>query len=139
MARWRCGEGTFAPSTPTHKPLLHLCPQRLRAIPPWERGPQPTAAPQQPAPPPGSFITEEEQAKFSAPQLEFLERKRRAAAGLGPIMPAGCQCGACSGEGLVACPQCGGSGVNATDKAAELFQSEQGVVKQVGWSAMATQ
>lgn len=50
-------------------------------------------------------------------------------------MPVGCQCVACSGEGLVACPQCGGSGMNATDKAAELFNSEQGVVKQVGLAA----
>ncbi|KAL4447999.1 hypothetical protein ABPG75_005218 [Micractinium tetrahymenae] len=107
--------------------------RRLGATPPWERAPQPVVAPGQPAvepPPPGFFITEEERAKFSAPQLEFLERKRRAAAGLGPIMPTGCQCTACSGEGLVACPQCGGSGVNATDKAAELFHSEQGIVKQ---------
>ncbi|KAL4444971.1 hypothetical protein ABPG77_004021 [Micractinium sp. CCAP 211/92] len=129
---WRVVRPVWGPAQPIIKPdsRLALLRQRLRAIPPWERAAQPTATPGQPAPPPGSFVSEEERSKFSAEQLEFLERKRRAAAGLGPVMPVGCQCVACSGEGLVACPQCGGSGVNATDKAAELFNSEQGVVKQ---------
>lgn len=45
-------------------------------------------------------------------------------------MPESCSCTACSGGGRVVCPQCKGSGVNATDKAAELFGNERGLVKQ---------
>lgn len=45
------------------------------------------------------FVTAEERARFTPDQLEFLERKRRAAAGLGPIMPQGSLCPACNGRG----------------------------------------
>lgn len=61
-----------------------------------------------------------------------MERKRRAAAGLGPIFPDSCTCERCGGSGAAECHQCGGTGVNTADKAAELFQNERNVIIQVG-------
>lgn len=67
-------------------------------------------------------------------QLVFLERKRRAAAGLGPLFPESAICKGCGGGGQVGCWQCDGTGMNAEDKAEELFQSERGLV--VSWGAL---
>ncbi len=44
-------------------------------------------------------MTVEEAAQYHPAQLEFLERKRRAAAGLGPVLPGECTCQACQGSG----------------------------------------
>lgn len=77
-----------------------------------------------------SFVSEEERSTLSAGQLEFLERKRRAAAGLGPIMPDSCTCQRCGGSGTAACHQCGGTGTNGSDKAQELFQNERNEIVQ---------
>lgn len=48
-------------------------------------------------------------------QLAFMERKRRAAAGLGPIMPESSYCKKCNGAGLCDCHRCKGSGMNQQD------------------------
>lgn len=77
-------------------------------------------------------MSEEERSTLSAGQLEFLERKRRAAAGLGPVMPESCTCQRCGGSGTATCHQCGGTGTNSSDKAAELFQNERNEIIQRG-------
>ena len=55
-------------------------------------------APQQPAAPDG-LVSAAEAEGLSPNQLSFLERKRRAAAGMGPILPERSTCKACSGLG----------------------------------------
>ncbi|PRW57520.1 chaperone -like [Chlorella sorokiniana] len=77
-----------------------------------------------------SFVSEEERHTLSASQIEFLERKRRAAAGLGPLFPDCCTCEQCGGSGAAPCHQCNGTGVNDGDKAAELFQNERNEIIQ---------
>ena len=78
----------------------------------------------------GQFLSEEEASTLSPTQRKFIVRKRMAAAGLGPIMPPESNCQSCSGMGSVTCHQCEGTGRNATDKAQELFNSEEhGVIK----------
>jgi hypothetical protein len=68
---------------------------------------------------------------MSPTQLEFIERKRRAAAGLGPIMPEQCACQRCAGTGTAVCHQCEGRGTNSGDVGAQLSQSERGIIQQV--------
>ena len=85
------------------------CHRRQRLSPP----PLPQRLAATPTPQQASFVSEEEQQRFLPEQLEFLERKRRAAAGLGPIMPEACTCQSCFGSGSLACHQCNGTGVNA--------------------------
>lgn len=68
-----------------------------------------------------SFTSEEERAMMSADQLAFLVRKRKAAAGLGPVMPEASACEECGGQGMRACHQCDGTGVNAEGTADSLF------------------
>jgi len=68
------------------------------------------------------FLTEEEMAMdLSESQLEFLVRKRKAAMGLGPIMPASSMCSTCDGVGTVECHQCKGSGQNRQGVSEEIF------------------
>ena len=122
-ARHLCGFAArrYLPATPA----AHLpCPaQGIAATP--ARVPPAAAGPSN-----SSFVTEEEQRALSASQLAFLERKRRAAAGLGPIMPDSCTCAHCGGSGTAVCHQCKGSGMNSKDMAEVLFQNEMGVVIQ---------
>lgn len=73
-------------------------------------------------------MSEADRQMFVPEQLVFLERKRRAAAGLGPLLPESAICTHCGGGGQVGCWQCEGTGMNAADKAEELFQSERGVI-----------
>ena len=100
-------------------------PQRLRAT---TTAPATVATPAAPAD--ASLVTDEERRLFSAEQLAFLTRKRLAAAGLGPIFPESSSCASCSGQGMRVCHQCGGTGANATDKAAEIFKAEHGMIIQ---------
>lgn len=69
----------IAPRTP--------CSQRLAA------SASESPPPQQQQPQPQSFLSDEERSTLSPSQLEFVERKRRAAAGLGPVVRG------CSGAG----------------------------------------
>ena len=69
-----------------------------------------------------SFVSAEELATLSPSQVAFLERKRRAAAGLGPVMPAGSSCERCAGVGTCVCSQCSGAGVNSGGVIEEKFQ-----------------
>jgi hypothetical protein len=71
-----------------------------------------------------TFLSPEERSTLSNDQKLFMVRKRKAAMGLGPVMPEFCSCEACSGVGLTVCHQCGGAGFNSCDKAAEMFRSE---------------
>lgn len=75
-----------------------------------------------------TWVTEEEEATLSPDQLEFLTRKRRAAAGLGPIMPETSRCASCAGEGMVECHSCAGSGLNPVGLAEEMFDGKPVVV-----------
>lgn len=79
-----------------------------------------------------SFLTEDEVVGLSPEQVAFLIRKRKAAAGLGPVMPESSQCNCCSGIGTRTCHQCHGTGANAIDKAEEIFDSEIGVYARNG-------
>jgi hypothetical protein len=99
---------------------IHIFPQLLAA-----------ASEGTPAPPAYSFVTEEEQRTMSPTQLEFIERKRRAAAGLGPIMPEQCACQRCAGTGTAVCHQCEGRGTNSGNVGAQLSQDERGIIQQV--------
>lgn len=76
------------------------------------------------------FVSDEERRLYIPEQLVFLERKRRAAAGLGPVMPDSSACMCCGGSGQTICHQCGGSGMNGKDRAAEIFTDERGLVLQ---------
>ncbi|GAB4824159.1 hypothetical protein N2152v2_011205 [Parachlorella kessleri] len=58
------------------------------------------------------FTTAEEAASLAPVQLEFVARKRRAAQGLGPIMPERPRCAVCGGKGQCQCRQCQGTGKN---------------------------
>ena len=77
-----------------------------------------------------SFVTDLERRTLGPEQLEFLERKRRAALGLGPIMPPSTTCGRCGGSGFAMCHCCGGSGMNETDKAEAMFRNERNLIIQ---------
>lgn len=76
---------------------------------------------------PSSFLSEDEIKTLSSEQAAFLVRKRKAAAGLGPVMPESSQCRCCVGIGTCTCHQCNGSGLNTIDKAEEIFDSEVGI------------
>lgn len=73
-----------------------------------------------------SFVSAEELATLSPDQVAFLERKRRAATGLGPVMPEGSACERCYGVGTCTCSQCGGAGVNSTDITESKFNVRRG-------------
>lgn len=74
-----------------------------------------------------TFVTEDEASSLSASQLSFLVRKRKAAAGLGPIMPEESMCPCCSGHGTRECHQCHGTGHNAEGKVASMYGAEDEV------------
>jgi len=76
----------------------------------------------QPLSPSQSFVTDLERAAFSAEQVVFLERKRRAAAGLGPLLPPSSYCSHCTGSGKCQCPECNGTGMNQYDKLEEAMR-----------------
>lgn len=78
------------------------------------------------------FLSSDEAASLSAEQAAFLVRKRKAAAGLGPIMPAASACQFCDGIGTRCCHQCNGTGQNGNDKANELFRKEGAILVQNG-------
>lgn len=70
------------------------------------------------------FVTMEEVQTLSESQVEFLIRKRKAAAGLGPLMPEASVCASCTGTGTCACHACDGTGLNKEAVADEMFEGE---------------
>jgi len=86
------------------------------------------------------FLSDDEIDSLDLEQQHFMIRKRKAAMGLGPVMPESCKCPRCSGIGTLICHQCGGSGSNAEGKLASKFNSDgvrilNGVAK-VNWFLM---
>jgi len=70
------------------------------------------------------FVTMEELQTLSESQVEFLVRKRKAAAGLGPVMPEASVCTSCAGTGTCSCHACDGTGLNREAVADEMFEGE---------------
>ena len=70
------------------------------------------------------FVTTEEVQTLSESQVEFLVRKRKAAAGVGPVMAEASICGSCTGTGTCSCHACDGTVLNREAVADEMFEGE---------------
>ena len=74
------------------------------------------------------WVSKEEASSLCSSQIEFLIRKRRAAAGLGPLLPPRSNCSCCGGEGMVDCRSCQGTGLNPEGLADTMFDGEHDVL-----------
>ena len=121
------------PIHPLHpKRRLQTLLQRLQATTTLTPLPSTTPLPTSPTTEEDEFLSPQERSTLSADQKQFMVRKRKAALGLGPVMPTASSCHHCDGIGSCVCHQCHGTGLNATNKSEELFTSEGEIIVRNG-------